>query len=213
MADMIAAKRGTKIIDYPTSDGRPMSETDYHRDVLINSIGTLNYRYRHDDNVYVSGNMLMFYVPGNKRKHVSPDVFVVFGVPKKPRDNYLIWEEGKSPDVIVEATSKTTAREDIGKKELYRVVLKVKEYFLFDPTADYLDPRLQGFRLSRELYKPIRMVSGRLPSKQSGIASRSRRRQPSFLRSGDAELPSNAGRKSGSRRATGRTRKTTGRLP
>ncbi|MGC1356955.1 MAG: hypothetical protein WA851_14420, partial [Xanthobacteraceae bacterium] len=60
MADMIAAKRGTKIIDYPTSDGRPMSETDYHRDVLINSIGTLNYRYRHDDNVYVSGNMLMF---------------------------------------------------------------------------------------------------------------------------------------------------------
>ena len=166
---MIAAKRGTKIIDYPTSDGRPMSETDYHRDVLINSIGTLNYRYRHDDNVYVSGNMLMFYVPGNKRKHVSPDVFVVFGVPKKPRDNYLIWEEGKSPDVIVEATSKTTAREDIGKKELYRVVLKVKEYFLFDPTADYLDPRLQGFRLSRELYKPIRMVSGRLPSKQLAL--------------------------------------------
>ena len=94
---------------------------------------------------------------------------MVFGVPKKKRDNYLIWEERKCPDVIIEATSKTTVKEDIKKKELYRVVLKVKEYFLFDPTADYLDPRLQGFRLSGELYKPIKMVDGRLPSKQLGL--------------------------------------------
>lgn len=169
MAATTSAKRRTKVVDYPTSDGRPMAETDYHREVLTDSIGTLDYRYRDDSNVYVSGNMLMYYVPGNKRKHVAPDIFVVFGVPKKKRDYYLVWEEAKSPDVIIEATSKTTVREDINKKELYRVVLKVKEYFLFDPTADYLDPRLQGFRLSGELYKPIKMVDGRLPSKLLGL--------------------------------------------
>ncbi len=36
--------------------------------------------------VCVSGNMLMFYEEGNRRKHVSPDVFVVRGIPKKQRD-------------------------------------------------------------------------------------------------------------------------------
>src|ERR1700677_1096502 len=127
MAATTSAKRRTRIIDYPTSDGRPMAETPVHRDVLMDSITTLQNRYEEDPNVYVSGNMLMYYVPGNKRKHVSPDVFVVFGIPKKPeRDYYLVWEE-KSPDVVIEATSKSTFREDIKKKELYRLVLKVKE--------------------------------------------------------------------------------------
>ena len=39
--------------------------------------------------------MLMYYVPGNKRKHLAPDVFVVKGVVKRLREYYLLWEEGK----------------------------------------------------------------------------------------------------------------------
>src|SRR3954463_2509752 len=95
-----------------------------------------------DPRVYVTGNLLLYYERGNKRKHVSPDVFVVRGVPKlPPRDYYLLWEEGKSPDVVIEITSKTTRREDEKKKLiLYRDVLKVPEYFQFDPTEDYLKP-------------------------------------------------------------------------
>ena len=67
--------------------------------------------------MYVTGNLLLFYERGNRRRHVSPDVFVVHGVPKLPRrDYYLLWEEGRGPDVVIEITSKTTRHEDQVKK-------------------------------------------------------------------------------------------------
>ena len=93
------------------------------------------------------------------------------GVPKLPiRDNYLIWREGKAPEVVIELTSKWTRREDERKKAiLYRDVIKVPEYFLFDPTEDYLKPAFQGFRLERGDYVPITPVAGRLPSEVLGL--------------------------------------------
>ena len=122
---------------YPTSDGRPMAETDYHRHLMWQIISVLKARYAADPNTYVTGNLLLFYRPNDKRRHVSPDCMVVFGVPKMDRLNYLTWEEGKGPDVVIELTSKTTRREDVETKfELYRDVLRVKEYFLFDPFED-----------------------------------------------------------------------------
>ena len=72
-------------VDYPTSDGKPMAETDVHRDLMIDLIQTLEDRFAADPEVYVSGNILMFYEEGNRRRHVSPDVFVVRGIPKLPR--------------------------------------------------------------------------------------------------------------------------------
>jgi len=42
--------------------------------------------------------------------------------------------------------------------------LGVREYFLFDPTEDYLEPPLQGHRLVGGQLVPIEPVSGRLPS-------------------------------------------------
>ena len=153
-------------IEYPTSDGKPMAETDHHRDLMLASIETLKFWFAHKPKVYVSGNLLMYYVPGNKRKHVSPDVFVVRGVGMKQRLYYLTWEEGKNPDFIMEITSSSTRREDTKKKfVLYRDVLKVKEYFLFDPFGDYLKPQLQGYRLQKGDYVPIPLIDGRMPSK------------------------------------------------
>src|SRR5262249_50450310 len=111
------------------------------------------------------GNLLLYYVPGNKRKHVSPDVFVVRGVSKRKRLYYLLWEEGKSPQMIIELTSKSTRKEDLDTKyKLYQDVLKVQEYFLFDPFAEYLNPPLRGYRLSHGKYVPIQPVDSRLPS-------------------------------------------------
>jgi Uma2 family endonuclease len=142
-----------------------MAETDLHYFLMRDSRDTLDARFADDPNVYVSGNLLMYYIPENKRRHVSPDVFVVKGVKKKLRENYLVWEEGKSPDAIIEITSSSTRKEDQTTKfKLYRDVLKVREYFLFDPRGDYLKPTLQGFRLSKGDYLPINPVANRLPS-------------------------------------------------
>jgi Uma2 family endonuclease len=157
-------------VDYPTGDGKPMAETDIHRDNMMDVIRTLQECFAADPMVYISGNLLMFYEEGNRRKHVSPDVFVVRGIQKKRRDNYLVWEEGKTPDFVLELTSKTTRREDQVKKQgLYRDVLRVREYFQFDPTEDYLNPPLQGFRLVEGEYVPITPVDRRLPSEVLGL--------------------------------------------
>jgi Uma2 family endonuclease len=143
-----------------------MAETDWHRILMMVLIQTLEARYAKDKQVYVSGNLLIFYEQGNKRKHVAPDVFVVKGVAKHPRPNYLLWEEGKGPDVVIELTSSSTRREDLKKKfDLYQDVLKVQEYFLFDPRGDYLKPPFRGYRLVRGKYDPIEAVHGRLPSR------------------------------------------------
>ncbi len=158
-------------IDYPSSDGRPLAETPIHRKNLLSLIDILERRYADDPWVYVSGNMMMYYVPGDKRRHVSPDVFLARGVSRdKPRDYYLVWEE-HAPDLVIEITSASTRDEDlVGKMSLYQDVLHVREYFLFDPHAEYLDPPLQGFRLDPAgKYALIQPIEGRLPSEVTGL--------------------------------------------
>jgi Uma2 family endonuclease len=155
---------------YPTSDHRPMAETDLHRKLMTLVIDTLIGWFADRPDVYVTGNLLLFYEPKNKRRHVAPDCFVVFGVPNYDRPNYLLWDERRPPNVAIEVTSKTTKAEDTKKKyQLYRDTIGIPEYFLFDPKADYLDPPLQGYRLADGEYRPIAPVGGRLPSAELGL--------------------------------------------
>src|SRR5438105_1494617 len=155
---------------YPDSDGRPVAETPQHRQNMTNTIESLGVWFADDPQVYVSGNMFLYYVPGDRLRHVSPDVFVVRGVPKVPeRRRYLAWEESKGPDLVNEFTSESTREEDIDDKfPLYLDTLRVREYFRFDPFAEYLDPPLQGYRLRGGRYVRVRPVRGRLPSQVLG---------------------------------------------
>src|SRR5687768_3117172 len=98
--------------DYPTTDGKPMAETDWHRDLMLALIQTLSRHFAADPMVYVTGNILVFYEPGNRRRHVSPDVWLVRGVEKRQRGNYLTWEEGRAPEIVIELTSSSTRRAD-----------------------------------------------------------------------------------------------------
>jgi Uma2 family endonuclease len=164
-------QRRPREIEYPTTDGKPMAETDLHREDMVETIQVLDDRFADRPDVYVSGNLLLYYEEGNRRRHISPDVLVAIGVPKRPRrDYYLLWEEGKAPDFVAEITSQSTKKEDRKTKfELYRDILRVTEYVLFDPRAEYLKPPLQGFRLVGGDYVPIEPVAGRLPSAVLGL--------------------------------------------
>ncbi|MFO0960835.1 MAG: Uma2 family endonuclease [Isosphaeraceae bacterium] len=157
--------------DYPTSDGEPMAETGIHVDLMLELLGTLMMRLVDDPMAYAGANMFLYYAEGDKRRVVSPDVFVTLGVPKEPqRVNYIVWQEGKPPDVIIELTSKSTRANDEGPKRLlYQDVLKIPEYFLFDPTEDYLKPSLQGYRLVNGAYQPIGLVDGRMRCEILGL--------------------------------------------
>ena len=157
-------------ITYPESDGKPMAETDIHRDVMLDLIERLKARYAGRDDVYVSGNLLVYFAEGNPKKCLAPDCFVAFGVPAGRRRTFQTWAEGTFPSVVFEVTSRKTKAEDTGKKfRLYRDVWKVRELFYFDPTCDYLDPPLIGYRKTRGTLKSIRPTLGRLTSTELGI--------------------------------------------
>lgn len=143
-------------IEYPESDGLPMAESDPTRDYLTYAVEALNIYFQNHPEVYISGNLFIYYEEGNPKAVVAPDVFVVFGVIKKKRRTYKVWQEdNKIPDFMLEITSKTTVSEDQGTKKGLYAYLGVKEYFQYDPTADYLQLQLQGFRLVDGNYFPL----------------------------------------------------------
>jgi Uma2 family endonuclease len=154
-------------VEYPDSDGQPMAESDLHREEMVNLIEALQRRYRAAQDVYVAGNLFLYYRQGDPRAVVAPDVFLVRGVPKRKRRIYKLWEEGRVPSLAIEVTSDSTRNEDLAKKKPLYEGLGIEEYFLHDPLGDYLKPRLQGYRLVDGRYQPIR------PNADSSLNSRS----------------------------------------
>ena len=169
-------------VNYPESDGRPMGETDEHRKEMIRQMELLE-RYFAGQRVYVSGDLLVYYEQGNPKKFVVPDVFVVQGIEPKNRRVYKLWVERQPPNVIFEVTSRKTKKKDTVTKPALYAQLRVPEYFLFDPTQDYLDPPLQGHRLVGDQYEPIaRDDQQTLVCEQLGLRLRAERGQLMFYR-------------------------------
>lgn len=142
-------------IEYPDIDGKPMAESDQAREYLTYAVKVLRIHFQDRSDVYVSGNLFIYYQEGNPRAVVAPDVFVVFGVKKGDRRSYKTWEEGNTPDFVLEITSKSTQKEDQEIKPNIYAALGVREYFQYDPTGDYLHPQLQGSCLVAGNYQPI----------------------------------------------------------
>jgi Uma2 family endonuclease len=140
----IAAKE----VDYPESDGKPMAETDLHRDWMVINIQRLQ-RFFSGRRVYVSGNLFIYYEEGDAHKSVAPDTFVVKNCKPGRRRIFKIWTERRRPNFVLETTSKKTRREDRDtKKEIY-AGLQVPEYFLYDPEGDWLKPPPAGISPER----------------------------------------------------------------
>ena len=154
---------------YPESDGKPMAETEIHAREMVYLFEGIEDHLRDVQDVYVGIDMLLYYVEGDPRASVAPDVFVVLGVPRGVRRIYKFWEEGKPPSLMIEVTSSSTRREDLAKKQLYER-LGVEEYILHDPLGDYLRPPLQGYRLVKGRYQAIPLAAdGSLLSQVVGL--------------------------------------------
>ena len=141
---------------YPYCDGKPIAESDLTRDYLFYGVEALSIYFQNRKDVYVSGNLFIYYQEGVPQSVVAPDVFVVFGVEKKKRKTYKLWEEGgKVPSFILEITSNETKKVDEEEKPLTYQKLGVEEYFQYDPAGDYLKQQLKGVRLVEGVYQPI----------------------------------------------------------
>jgi hypothetical protein len=79
----------------------------------------------------------------------------------------VVWEEDKSPDVVIELLSESTAKKDKTlKKDVYQNQLKVAEYFWFDP---FNPDDFQGFELSGGVYKELPFLNNCFISKKLGL--------------------------------------------
>jgi Uma2 family endonuclease len=156
-------------VNYPESDGKPMGETDEHRDEMVRQIELLKHYYQ-GQGVYVSGNLLVYYEQGNPKRFVVPDLFVAKDVSPDRRRIFKIWVERKVPDVVIETTSRKTRKKDTQDKPRLYAQLGIKEFFLFDCLNEYLDPPLQGHRLVEGVYQSLPAgESGALVSEELGL--------------------------------------------
>jgi Uma2 family endonuclease len=157
---------------YPSSDGKPMGETDWHVALLAQSVFMLRAYYAARPDIYIAGNNFIYYEKGNPTARVSPDTYVIFGAGMRFRRSYKVWEEGgKLPSLVIEYTSRDTRKEDnVTKFALYER-LGVAEYFQFDPSEfKRRRVRLKGWRLHEGKYSEIPLTgekfSGRMFSEQ-----------------------------------------------
>lgn len=145
-----------------------MAETDRHRQLMISLLHALREFFRERTDVYVSGNIFIYYHDeAGELQSVSPDVFVVFGAANKERRIYKLADEGKAPQVVIELTSRNTKIEDLVSKHYIYARLGVREYFLFDPYSEAIQPMLRGFRLAGGEYLP--MNGSRIHSEVLGL--------------------------------------------
>lgn len=155
-------------IEYPESDGKPMGETDLHRDWMFRLLEIFRQRYR-DQQVYIASDLLVYYEEGAPSKFVVPDCFVVLDCKPGRRRTFQTWNEKRVPDVVFEVTSRGTSSIDIVDKPVIYERMGVQEYFLYDPTASYLEPPLQGYRMTNGSLHQIAEANGRLRCETLGV--------------------------------------------
>ena len=146
----------TSEIIYPSSDGEPLAETQQHVLAILMSLALLRL-YLQEQQAVVFADQYLYYIEGNSRARVAPDVMVVFDIEKRLYPNYKIWEGQQTPAIIFEVTSAGTKETDWNFKKTLYEQLGVTEYWLFDPYGEWVAEQLQGYRLNEDgVYKPIR---------------------------------------------------------
>ena len=88
-----------------------------------------------------------------------PDLLIAFDVDPvsyKENNGYIIDEQGKPPDFVMEIASHRTGRRDIAAKRNGYAALGIPEYWRFDETGEFHGALLAGDRLDANgEYQPI----------------------------------------------------------
>ena len=152
--------------DLPETDDRPMPDSDQQFGWIRYTSGALAHRYADRDDVAVSADLFLYYLPLDGQAprlnragrpfypRLAPDVLVSFGVPKRDRLSYVVADEGKPPDFVLEVASTSTWRRDYGEKRRIYEALGVREYFVYDARPAVAE-RLAGFRLHGRVYEEL----------------------------------------------------------
>ena len=124
----------------------PLAGQDHH--LTIDNLHYPLYARLRGPDCFVASELRVHCNRRNLRDYLEPDVLVALGVPDRLRRRYLLWDEGKAPDLVIEILSPSSEENgDLDRKrEWYRQV-GVREYVVIDPSGEFApEPRLQAWR-------------------------------------------------------------------
>ncbi|HEY5961818.1 MAG TPA: Uma2 family endonuclease, partial [Polyangiaceae bacterium] len=142
----------------PTMDLEPPLETAQHWHQMLSLVSTLEQAWAHRRDFHVAGKLRVLPYEGHSwRGDVrEPDVVVAVATERRERRCWIVDQEGKPPDVVIELVAPNTETADrVVKRQIYATVLKIPEYIIFDPALGKLDafelcPKTHSY-LQREL--------------------------------------------------------------
>jgi Uma2 family endonuclease len=122
---------------------------------MILLLKCLEWWWRDRSDFFAAGNLTIYYSPQQCKSEFfrGTDFFVVLGTERKPRQSWVVWQEGgQYPHVIIEILSDSTAETDRGlKKQIYQDIFRTPDYFWFDPNSF----EFQGFQLVGGQYQAL----------------------------------------------------------
>ena len=167
-------------VEYP--DRQWIAQSVWHGDAIRLATNALRNCFRDREDVLVAMELVVYYQRGDNTAWLRPDVQVVFGVERGGnRRTYKVWEEGKTPDFVLEVASPSTAEHDARYKAGEYSRIGVSEYWRLDPEGTLMGTMLEGYAVTGGRYEPVEAVEragggGYLRSRVLGLDLHSRKR-------------------------------------
>ena len=111
-----------------------------------------------DTTLVVADRWIISHPTADRSRARRPDLLIAFDIDPaayEASNGYIVSEQGKPPDFVLEVASESTADTDTGAKRDDYAALGVSEYWRFDATGEYHGVRLAGDRLIDSHYQPI----------------------------------------------------------
>ncbi len=152
------ARSATKRLPDP-ADREPDEVTAFDHLHKIGAAYLLTDYFGSPETTLVAADRWMVATPGsNMATARRPDLLIAFNVSRekyRANNGYIISEQGKPPDFVLEVASASTGGIDTGQKRLDYAVLGIGEYWRFDETGEYHGARLAGDSLVDGRYEAI----------------------------------------------------------
>ena len=140
-------------------EGTPEDMTSFNQTNITGNTHHLIQYLGNQDTTLVAGEHYLSRIHPRDMSGVRyPDLIIAFDVNPAAyyhSNAYIISEQGKPPDFVLEIASRRTGRVDVEKKPGEYAALGIPEYWRFDETGDFHKTKLAGDRLIDGRYEPI----------------------------------------------------------
>ncbi len=128
--------------------------TSFDHLTMNSSAHHLVQHFGNPDNIIISGERYVTREPGPPAAdRMAPALLIAFDAdPEAYRDSngYVISEQGKPPDFVMEIASRSSGRQDVEVKPTRYADMGIPEYWRFDETGEF-----HGIWLADGRYEPV----------------------------------------------------------